>query len=160
MCVAYCVIHSRGYHSTALQAIKTQYHTHQHTWLSTNQLEQRPIRSESLPKKHRATQHASKHVSGIDASKDSHGPFLPFAVPVQRDRHGAQPGAEEATKKPAEGLVERCLEPGDGRPGARINPVGVEERERGEKGQMGCAEEGMGDVGEQRRPEEDHDDVE
>lgn len=85
---------------------------------------------------------------------------MPLAVPVQGNGHSAQPGAEEAAEKPAEGLIERCLEPGDGSPGARVNAVGVEERERGEQGQMGGAEEGMGDVGEQRRPEEDHDDVE
>lgn len=38
--------------------------------------------------------------------------------------------------------------------------MGVEERERGEEGQVGGAEEGVGDVGKQGRPEEDHGDVE
>lgn len=38
--------------------------------------------------------------------------------------------------------------------------MGVEEWERGEKGQVGGAEKGVGDVGEQGRPEQDHGDVE
>lgn len=38
--------------------------------------------------------------------------------------------------------------------------MGVEERKRGEKGQVGGAEEGVGGVGEQGRPEEDHGGVE
>lgn len=38
--------------------------------------------------------------------------------------------------------------------------MGVEEREGGEQGQVGGAEEGVGDVCEQWRPEEDHRDVE
>lgn len=91
-------------------------------------------RSKSLPEEHGTTQHASKHVAGIDSSQDGHRPLLPLAVPVQGNGHGAQPGAEEAAEQPAKGLVEGSLEPGDGSPGARIDAVCVEERERGEKG--------------------------
>ena len=116
--------------------------------------------SEPLSKKHCATQHASEHVAAIYSSKDGHRPLLPLAVPVQGDGHGAQPGAEEAAQQPTKGLVERGLEPNDGSPGARIDAVGVEERESGEQGQVGGAEKGVGDMGEQGRPEEDHGGVE
>jgi hypothetical protein len=116
--------------------------------------------SKPPPKKDRATQNASEHISGVDASQNSHGPLLPLAVPVQRDGHSAQPGAEEATQKSTKGLVQGGPKSGEGSPGAGVDAVGVEERERREQGQMGGAEEGMGDVGEQRRPEKDHDDVE
>lgn len=117
-------------------------------------------RSKSLPKEHGATHHASKHVASIYSSQNSHRPLLPLAVPVQGDGHGAQPCAEEAAQQPAKGLVEGSLEPGHGSPGARVDAMGVEERESGEQGQVGGTEEGVGDVGEQGRPEEDHGDVE
>lgn len=174
------LLYSRGYHSLALrQAVKTQYHTHQLTQTCVQQTTDKvegappiiqrcniPVRkvesgySKPPSKQHCAPQDASEYVASVDSRQDGHRPLLPLAVPVQGDGHGTEPGAEEPAQQPTKRLVERGPETGDGSPGARVDAMRVEQREGSEEGQVGCAEEGVGDVGEQGRPEEDHGDVE
>lgn len=116
--------------------------------------------SETLSEQHSAPHEAAKQVPSVYSRQYGDRPLLPFAVPIQRDRHGTQPSPEKGTQQPAKALVQGSLEAGQGQPGGRIDAVDVEEREQTEQRQVGGAEKGMRDVSEQGGAEEDHDGVE
>ncbi len=106
-----------------------------------------------------APQGPAGDVAGVHAAQYGDGPLLPLAVPVERDGHGAEPGAQHGAERAAVRLVERGGETGAEGPGRRVDAERVEEREEREDGQVGGAQGRVSGLRQERCPQEDEGDV-
>lgn len=118
-----------------------------------------PFNSKSLPPEQRSSQNPTKQVSSISTTENGNRPPLPLTVPIQWNRHSAQPRAHKATHQTAKGLIERCTESADRSPGGRVDAVYVEEREECKEGKVRGAQECMRPMCGEGRAEEDHGEV-
>lgn len=86
----------------------------------------------------------------IRTCKHSARPLLPLAVPVQRDRHSAQPRADQSAERGPSCGIEGRRQPGQSAPRRRVHAMCVEERGGREQGDVQGQERRVRDMCRQR----------
>ena len=92
---------------------------------------------------HRSKNFGTDKVAQVSPGEDRDRPLLPLTVPVERDRHGTEPSADDSADETAESLVQGS---------------GGSENSR-QRGAVNAAEKRVRNMGEERRAEEDQEDM-
>lgn len=108
---------------------------------------------------HRSKNFGTDKVAQVSPGEDRDRPLLPLTVPVERDRHGTEPSADDSADETAESLVQGSGGSENSRQRGAVNAANKENGEDGEDGDVGAAEKRVRNMGEERRAEEDQEDM-